>query len=129
VTHILGQNKPSLAYIAHSGVKGMRWGVRKKNRYSSNEIRSALGRIIDRSSKAHEKVVNAKTSSQYQKALKNESKVELADKTSLDRSIAMRYTLGEKVVFTLLLGPVGSHVVIRKNRRKADRMESAARSK
>lgn len=37
---ILGQEKPSLGYVAHFGVKGMKWGVRKDKSYDSTESRA-----------------------------------------------------------------------------------------
>lgn len=77
------EDKPSLEELFHFGVKGMRWGVRKK--VTTSDIKSARARQRGRS--------------------------ESARKTSSDRAISSRLTRGEKVAALLIGGPVGLVVI------------------
>jgi ribosomal protein S18 acetylase RimI-like enzyme len=47
VSHILGQEKPALDSLVHTGVKGMKWGVRKKyHAYQESFHRGSPGQIV-----------------------------------------------------------------------------------
>ena len=85
--------------MEHSGVKGMKWGVRKEHP-SGSEIHAARGR-----QKALEVVARkGKTESERTAAAKKLL-------TSEDRVTSARLTTGEKVVAGLLAGPVGLAVI------------------
>jgi len=101
---VYGDEKPSLEELAHHGVKGQRWGVRKSHP-SATEIHSARKRQEARVVQLHK----AKTPKQVSVATKKLN-------TSEDRVTAARMTLGEKVTATMLGGPIGLVVVTRNNR-------------
>jgi hypothetical protein len=88
-------------FLAHLGVKGMRWGTRKQNPTGS-EIKGARTRQAER----HVAVRTAKTPSARNKASKDVT-------TNEDRVTASRMTIGEKIVATMLGGPVGLIVISR----------------
>lgn len=102
-------NKPSLEdAIAHYGVKGMKWGVRKKSSTrgpTSKEIKRARQVVISKRNKefVNAKGVRAKTSI----AMLGEASKHLTDdyRATPERTIAFRMTQGEKAATALLSLP------------------------
>lgn len=94
--------------LVHYGVKGMKWGVRKAA--STREVFGARARL---QVKQHEysnqkrRVRKAKsaTAKAKQKAKLNKMKIDFLNDP--DRVTASRLSTGEKVVATLLAGPIG----------------------
>ena len=99
-----GDEKPSLEDLAHHGVKGQRWGVRK-SRPSATEIHAARQRQEKRITKLRAAKTPQKKASITKQLNTNE-----------DRVTSARMTLGEKVTTTMLGGPVGLVVIARNNR-------------
>jgi hypothetical protein len=75
---IFGQEKPSLGYVAHFGVKGMKWGVRKNrntSRMSRKDLKAKnkadrekfnqekIQRVISTASKKPDSTISLKTQS------------------------------------------------------------------
>jgi vacuolar-type H+-ATPase subunit H len=104
--------------LAHYGVKGMRWGVRKQR---NADIKSARKRVdrkaaqdFDKLGKLEDKALNAKTSAAREAATKKltdaEKQINTAHLKDPDRATAMKMTTGEKVALVLigglLTGPV-----------------------
>jgi hypothetical protein len=106
---IAGQEKPSLEDLSHFGVKGMRWGVRKK--VAGYEIKDARKRL-GKESKAYrverrkvDKLAKGSTSRKL-----GEKKLERMHRAYLknpDRVTAMRLTRGEKIAPVLFTAPTG----------------------
>lgn len=109
-----GQDKPSLEYLVHHGVKGMKWGHRKK--VTTSDIKDArqrlrkasnkYGSLEDKLSYGSESKTPAakKRDAQIQKQL---DKMDADFKNDPDRYVAARLTRGEKAVTVILGGPVG----------------------
>jgi hypothetical protein len=105
--------------LEHTGVKGMKWGVRRtppsgsrsavssrfnKRNPSSADKANAIRLARAKSNLKFEKAVALKGSTQTRasrKAARKEAK--LAYKKDPDRAVALRFTRGEKVVTGLLL--------------------------
>lgn len=94
-----GDAKPSLEELAHHGVKGMRWGVRKDHPTSA-DIHGARARQA-----AREKTF------QTAKSKSARTRAATAHRLSEDRVTASRLTLGEKVTLSLVGGPAGLLVI------------------
>lgn len=108
------KNKPSSpteVLLAHVGVKGMKWGVRKANP-TGGEIRDARVRQVARERQFHRSVdrlnlAAAGGSTQAKKAaVKNFEATRKEFLTNEDRVTAARTTRGEKIAHVLLLGPL-----------------------
>jgi hypothetical protein len=114
VKSIVGQDKPDLLSIRHSGIKGMKWGVRK-TAPTTGDIHDARSR---QNARANTAVLHpsAKTRTAASKEFH----------TSEDRVTAARMTRGEKMAAVLLAGPiggaviVGNHVQVKRIARKTD---------
>lgn len=108
-----GQAKSIEDALAHYGVKGMRWGVRKK--VTAADIADARINLASKQlkvAKAQQKV-KATQRGTVERA-KAVAKREEAKKEFLkdpDRVNAMRFTRGETVAIALLGGPVGLTVI------------------
>jgi len=107
------EEKPSLDELAHYGVKGMKWGVRKANPTTS-EIQGARQRQAIRWQKvieADQKLQIASSSSQKKSAERQIDKAARDFATNEDRVTAARMTRGEKATALILAGPVGLIVI------------------
>jgi hypothetical protein len=107
VSHIIGQEKPSLASLFHTGVKGMKWGVRKANP-TSTEIKDARRRQQLREMKlvSYAREASITTGAARKTAEKNAKKHAIDFQTNEDRVTAARLTAGEKATHAILFGPV-----------------------
>lgn len=101
-------------FLAHYGVKGMRWGHRRE-KVSSSDIKAARRRVdhqtgkdFDKLGKIEDRYHSAKTPGARAKAekdLKNEENAQrMAHLKNPDRATAMRMTRGEKVALVLIGG-------------------------
>lgn len=99
----------------HHGVKGQKWGVRKKSA-SRQEIRDATNRqamrlqdFLDARRTATDKRA---TPTQRAKAQKDAKKFAKEFDTNEDRVTSNRLSRGQKVGLILLTGPIGAAVVV-----------------
>lgn len=102
--------------LAHFGVKGMRWGQRKK--YTGTQIKEARANQSarrDRVNRAAQDLNLAKGDKDSKVAAKKYVSAVKDFKTSQDRAVAARATRGEKIAHVLLLGP-GALVTLPLNR-------------
>lgn len=106
------QGKPSMAAVlAHHGVKGMKWGVRKAHSTTA-EIRDARIRQHARGKRLQSAVDNLNLASagsnkaQQKAAVKKFQTAQKDFLTNEDRVTAARITTGEKVTQAILLGPL-----------------------
>ncbi len=94
--------------LAHYGVQGMKWGVRKK-KYTTAEIHEARYRQKKRNRELDNMIDDAWDSGtpakERQKIVKNFEKKRVAARAHEDRAIAARATKGEKIAHVLLAGP------------------------
>lgn len=97
---IVGEEKPSLESLSHSGVKGMKWGVRKA-RPTTADIHNARQRQLGRANAAVSHPSGAKRAAAEKDFLTNE-----------DRVTAARMTRGEKMAAVILAGPVGGALIV-----------------
>lgn len=94
-------------FLEHYGVKGMKWGHRKK----SSQIHAARSRM--RTARAKIRVVEDKrdrmpmSSKERKQADKEVSKMRTEYLKNPDRAAAARMTAGEAIVLTILTGPIG----------------------
>lgn len=107
----IGTEKPSLEELSHYGVKGMRWGVRKK--YSAADIRAARSRQKGRldefttARKAHAKSLSTNDGRKIGSTGATMDAKRRALLRHPDRAVALRMTRGEKAVTAILGGPLG----------------------
>lgn len=128
---IFGDAKPSLEELAHHGVKGMQWGVRK-TRSTSAEIHTARARQTSRHEtlrRLTKTAQTAKSPSVRAAAAKQQQKVTKDILTNEDRVVAARMTTGEKAAHLILLGPVSMVTLTAAGdrARRTERMTDAAR--
>jgi len=102
------ERSPSPGELAHYGVKGMKWGVRKAA--STREVYGARARLQVKQNeysgqKRAVRKAKSPTAKANQKAKLNKMKVDFLKDP--DRVTAARLSTGEKVMATLLTGPVG----------------------
>jgi len=113
---MLPSREEALAYfaISHSGVKGMKWGVRKK-KLTRNDIVSARVRqnqLYEQLYKERAKSKDQSASAATRRAAANRAKkLEVVGKTSEDRVTAAHLSRGEKVGWVILAGPLGLAVI------------------
>ena len=103
MTMTFDEDKPSLEEIGHSGVKGMKWGVRKK--VSGREIRSARARLGAEQDKLFTKEREVRKTGKGNAAYQKQKTAFL---NNPDRVLATRLTKGEKATQLILLGPLGA---------------------
>lgn len=110
-------------YLAHYGVRGMRWGKRgagnggapkQTSKERTAEIKAARKKIaeqVQRHDNATYQSLMGVTAKERQKGRDTASKIlrEL-DESGLDK-IASKYTRGEKIASALILGATGAMVV------------------
>ncbi len=115
---ILGQEKPSLADLMQSGVKGMKWGVRKA-KPTTSEIHDARARQDARMRDVNSKIDRLNlvsgpghSSSVQKKAVLDFQKSEKAFLTNEDRVTAAHMTRGEKIAAVILAGPLGGAIIL-----------------
>lgn len=97
---IIGEQKPPLLSVEHSGVKGMRWGVRQ-TRPTTSDIQNARTR---QQSRANTAIIHPSKSTR--------SRAEKDFLTNEDRVTAAQMTRGEKMAAVLLAGPVGGAIIV-----------------
>ena len=100
-------DKPSPEELVHYGVKGMKWGHRK--RVTSADIRAARSRVRRQESalgRAEDAMTNPNTGKVNRTAAKNFKQLETQFHKTPDRATALRLTTGEKFILAAL-GPVG----------------------
>lgn len=109
MTDIQGQQKPSLSDLAHFGVKGMKWGVRKAP--TTEQIKGARRRLdkdlVDLGEQ-RQQIKSAKKSGDVQRVAREKKKFADMHKSFLknpDRPTAMRMTRGEQAAL-LAIGTV-----------------------
>lgn len=104
-------DSPTEVVLAHVGVKGMKWGVRRANP-SGGQIKLARTRQAQRFNKILEaddrRIVGETTKTQHVKERKT---AEREFKAHEDRVTASRLTNGEKAALIFLGGPVGAVVI------------------
>lgn len=126
---ILNDVNPPLEEVLHSGVKGMRWGVRNK-RPTGSQIHGARQRQDQRLRELFRQDDIASTSSGRTKisAEAKAKKVAKDFQTNEDRVTAARMTKGEKAISLILTGPIGATVIglnslhVRSVARQTDRL-------
>lgn len=105
-------DKPDLMELAHYGVKGMKWGVRRKRSSSSSsspakpstqEIRNARIRQNSRRIQINNQAVklNLATGKAKDREAKKLNKLQMDFLDSPDRATELRLTRGEKAVLTV----------------------------
>lgn len=100
------QEKPPLLSLFHSGVKGMKWGVRKA-KPTNSEIRAARKRQDLREDRITNADMKLNASGGRSKKYKDEAHKAAVDwETNEDRVTAARITTGEKFLHVALLGPL-----------------------
>lgn len=111
MTEFVGAEKPSLEELVHSGVKGMKWGQRKK--YSTADIKDARARQGSRLNEVNQQAhkLNLATGKAKDKAAKDYVKKLNALQDHPDAAIGGRMTKGEKAAALLLTGPIGAIVI------------------
>jgi hypothetical protein len=129
---ILGQEKPSLdELVEHSGVKGMKWGVRKK-RPTTADIKNARTEISVRRDEINRTTLNLNaahhpssgaSASAKKKALNDYTKAVEGWNKSDAAVDSLRYTRGEKAALIILTGPlaaipIGALAIARADTRK-----------
>ena len=105
---------PAELVLAHHGVKGMQWGVRKR-RPSAHEIRSARVRNHERQAQFivnDAAIRNAPNPKSRAAAVKRQQAHVKEFNQTEDRVTAARTTRGEKAAALLLAGPVGAAVLV-----------------
>ena len=106
------EEKPSLDELVHFGVKGMKWGVRKK--VSKGEIQDARLRIAQKNVELgmqRRAVKKASTSEAKASEKAKLSELKTAFLKNPDRATALRLTKGEAVAISILAGPTGIALV------------------
>lgn len=104
---MIDQSKPPLEELAHSGVKGMKWGVRKE-RPSAIQVRAAQRRHDGAKTKlrqAEKKAARISDPKARDKALKAVGKQKLAYLKNPDRVTANRLTAGQAAFIMALSIP------------------------
>lgn len=114
MTDFVGAEKPSLEELAHHGVKGMKWGHRKK--YSTSDIKDARARQQSRAVEVNNAAAKLNLASKAggkgaEKAAATYAKKANAYKSNKDAAVAARMTKGEKAVSLLIGGPIGAIVI------------------
>lgn len=101
--------------LTHHGVKGMKWGVRKKS-VTSQEVQDAgfrqqtrLNKFMDAKGAASDPTASSKSRAAAAKRAKT---LEKEFDTSEDRVTAVRLSRGEKAALLILGGPIGAAVII-----------------
>ena len=111
---ILGEElKPPLSELAHHGIKGMKWGVRKASGPSSSEVTAARDRHNDRMNRLDTEATRlsfAKTNAEKQRVLKGIHSISNEKGADQDADVATHITRGERVSTAILAGPIGSHI-------------------
>ncbi len=125
-----GEEKPSLEELAHHGVKGMKWGHRKK--HTTQDILDARARQSARANELHrtaDKLNLATAKNANSKEANNLAKKLVAQEKELnsnkDASVALRMTRGEKAVTLIIGGPFGA-IAIGANNAIANKVEKNA---
>lgn len=122
MTEFVGAEKPSLEELAHYGVKGMKWGQRKK--YSTEEIHTARIRQRSRVHQLNDTAakLNLATGKKADTLAKKYAKEMNELETNKDAAVAARMTKGEKAANLILAGPFGA-IAIGLNKRTVRKLE------
>lgn len=108
----VGQDKPDLDDLAHFGVKGMRWGVRRglttaKDRQNL-ESRKTINKMTLQRDVSAIKSVNPFSSKEKRAEMRSLTKQMQKDiKASPHLAPSIRMTAGEKTALIILGGPAG----------------------
>lgn len=104
--------------IVHFGVKGMKWGVRKKSssvsKPSTTEIKDARTRHNARLARGIATINSTSptaSKTQKQKTINELKRIANDPNTKRDLDVATRATKGEKIAGFLIAGPIGNIVV------------------
>lgn len=111
MTLLYGEEKPSLEELAHYGVKGMKWGQRKK--YSTDQIKDARARQGSRVARINDQAHKLNLAEGKAKDAAAKKYVEMMKELQShpDAAIGGRMTRGEKAAALLIGGPIGAIVI------------------
>jgi hypothetical protein len=112
---IVNDDKPSIEDVmAHHGVKGQKWGVRKA-KATSAEIHAARQRQDARLRELgrHSDAVDTAPTAKARALATKKAQASARDfQTNEDRVTAARMTRGEKAAALILTGPLGAAIII-----------------
>lgn len=109
MTKVLGGEKPSLEDLTHYGVKGMRWGERRRTIHQARRKAGKLADDVDDKEAAYVTAKKSGKASAISKARKDLN--ETSKKEDRNLLTAATLTRGEQIAISLVGGPLGLALV------------------